>query len=144
MCNFNKKSQLLTLSFMLTLCFDSIQCCHWHCSGHRRGFITCFGNDGGVLASARLVAEATDVFAVHSKGILVPHDQVRHSAAGPAVVLINQEPLLMWERQTERQRDEKQRFNEAFSQGWDLYKLKNLPSPASMFFQSNFLSIRTT
>lgn len=60
-----------------------------------RDFITCFGNNGGVLASARLVAEATDVFAVHSKGILVPHDQVGHSAAGPAVVLINQEPLLM-------------------------------------------------
>lgn len=57
-------------------------------------FITCFGNDGGVLADARLIAEATDVFAVHSKGILVPHDQVRHSAAGPAIVLIDREPLL--------------------------------------------------
>lgn len=60
-----------------------------------RDFITCFGNDGGVLADARLIAEATDVFAEHSKGILVPHDQVRHSAAGPAVVLIDHEPLLM-------------------------------------------------
>lgn len=60
-----------------------------------RDFITCFGNDGGVLADARLVTEATDVFAEHSKGILVPHDQVRHSAAGPAVMLIDREPLLM-------------------------------------------------
>lgn len=60
-----------------------------------RDFITCFGNDGGVLADAGHVAEATDVFAEHSKGILVPHDQVRHSAAGPAVVLIHREPLLM-------------------------------------------------
>lgn len=56
---------------------------------------TCFGNDGGVLADARLIAEATDVFAEHSKGILVPHDQVGHSAAGPAVVLVDREPLLM-------------------------------------------------
>lgn len=60
-----------------------------------RDFITCFGNDGSVLADARLIAEATDVFAEHSKGILVPHDQVRHSAAGPVVVLIDREPLLM-------------------------------------------------
>lgn len=58
-------------------------------------FITCFGNDGSVLADAGFVAEATDVFAEHSKGILVPHDQVRHGAAGPAVVLIDREPLLM-------------------------------------------------
>lgn len=68
-------------------------------------FITCFGNDGGVLADARLVAEATDVFAEHSERKLVPHDQVRHSAAGPAVVLIDREPLLMRERQIERQRE---------------------------------------
>lgn len=60
-----------------------------------RDYITGFGNDGGVLADASLVAEATDVFAEHSKGILVPHDQVRHSAAGPAVVLIHREPFLM-------------------------------------------------
>lgn len=58
-------------------------------------FITCFGDDGGVLADSRVVAEATDVFAEHSERILVPHDQVRHSAAGPAVVLVDREPLLM-------------------------------------------------
>ena len=56
---------------------------------------TCFGDSGSVLADARNVAEATDVFAEHSKGILVPHDQVRHSAAGPAVVLKDCEPILM-------------------------------------------------
>lgn len=67
-------------------------------------FITCFGNDSGVLADARLIAEATDVFAERSKGILVPHDQVRHSAAGPAVVLVDREPLLMCEREGEVQR----------------------------------------
>lgn len=60
-----------------------------------RDFITCFGNDSGVLADASLIAEATDVFAEHSERILVPHDQVRHSAAGPAVVLIYREPLLI-------------------------------------------------
>lgn len=60
-----------------------------------RDFITGFGNNGSVLADARLVAEATDVFAEHSKRILVAHDQVRHSAAGPAVVLIDHEPFLM-------------------------------------------------
>lgn len=58
-------------------------------------FITCFGNDGGVLADASLIAEAADVFTEHSKRILVPHDQVGHSAAGPTVVLIDREPLLM-------------------------------------------------
>lgn len=58
-------------------------------------FITCFGNDGSVLADARLVTEAADVFAEHSKGILVPHDQVGHCADGPAVVLIDREPLLI-------------------------------------------------
>lgn len=67
-----------------------------------RDFITCFGNDGRVLADAGLVAEAADVFAEHSEGILVPHDQVRHSAAGPAVVLIDREPLLM-PRETEKE-----------------------------------------
>lgn len=64
-----------------------------------RDFITCFGDDSGILADANRVAEATDVFAEHSKGILVPHDQVRHSAAGPAVVLIDREPFLMRERE---------------------------------------------
>lgn len=60
-----------------------------------RDFITCFGNDGGVLADAGRFAEAADVFAEHSEGILVPHDQVGHCAAGPAVVLIHREPFLM-------------------------------------------------
>lgn len=76
------------------------------CMALSRDFITCFSNDGSVLADARLITEATDVFAEHSKGILVPHDQVRHSAAGPAVVLIDREPLLMWERKRERERGE--------------------------------------
>lgn len=58
-------------------------------------FITRLGDDGGVLADAGLVAEATDVFAEHSERILVPHDQVGHGAAGPAVVLVDREPLLM-------------------------------------------------
>lgn len=57
--------------------------------------VTCFGDEGGVLAEARIVAEAADVFTKYSEGILVSHDQVGHSAAGPAVVLIDREPLLM-------------------------------------------------
>lgn len=65
------------------------------CMALCREFITCFDNDGSVLTDARLITEATDVFAEHSKGILVPHDQVRHSAAGPAVVFIDREPFLM-------------------------------------------------
>ena len=69
-----------------------------------RDFITCFGNDSCVLANAGIIAEATDVFTEHSKGILVPHDQVRHSTAGPAVVHINREPVLMSESQRERRR----------------------------------------
>lgn len=70
----------------------------------RGDFITCFGNDGGVLADARLVAEAADVFAEDAKGVLVAHDQVRHGAAGPAVVLVDREPPLMCERDGQRSR----------------------------------------
>lgn len=63
-------------------------------SAPRGVFITCLGNDGVVLADAGLVAVAADVFAEHSEGILVPHDQVRHGAAGPTVVLVDREPIL--------------------------------------------------
>lgn len=77
-------------------------------------FITRFSNDGSVLADAGLIAEAADVFAEHSKGILVPHDQVRHSAAGPVVVLIDREPLLMWESERHRRRESKGKGSHGF------------------------------
>lgn len=62
--------------------------------------ITCFHDDGRVVADSGLVAEATDVFTEHLETVLVAHDQVRHGAAGPAVVLEHREPLLMWDTET--------------------------------------------
>lgn len=71
---------------------------------------TCFGNDSGVLAAAGIVAEAADVFAEHSERVLVPHDQVGHSAAGPAVVLIDREPLLRQREEAAAQRSSHLKF----------------------------------
>lgn len=82
---------------------------------------TCFGDDGRVLADARIVAAATYVLAEDSEGILVAHDQVGHGAAGPAVVLVDGEPLL------EPQRN--RRLNEAQEPSWRCALADDSPIP---------------
>lgn len=76
-------------------------------------FSTCFGDDGRVLADARIVAAATHVLAEHSEGILVAHDQVGHGAAGPAVVLVDGEPLLEPQRNRKEAQEPRQRCSRA-------------------------------
>lgn len=65
----------------------------------RYGFTTCLADDGRVLADARVVTAAADVLAEDPEGVLVAHDQVGHGAAGPAVVLVDGEPLLEAQRE---------------------------------------------
>lgn len=65
------------------------------------GFITCLADDGRVLADTRVVTAAADVLAEDPEGVLVAHDQVGHGAAGPAVVLVDGEPLLEAQRERE-------------------------------------------
>lgn len=64
------------------------------------GFTTCLADDSRVLADARVVTAAADVLAEDPEGVLVAHDQVGHGAAGPAVVLVDGEPLLEAQRES--------------------------------------------
>lgn len=76
-------------------------------------FSTCFADDGRVLADARIVAAATYVLAENSEGILVAHDQVGHGAAGPAVVLVDGEPLLEPQRNRKEAQESRWRCSRA-------------------------------
>lgn len=65
-------------------------------------FITCLADDGCVLADAGVVAATAGVLAEDPEDVLVAHDQVRHGASRPAVVLEDGEPFLEAQRAGER------------------------------------------
>lgn len=56
--------------------------------------LTCLGNDSRVLAEARLLTQAAEVFTVDAEHVFVAHDQIRSCAVLSSVVLINSEPFL--------------------------------------------------
>lgn len=70
----------------------STACKYWkHCH-------TCFANHSRVLAHARLLAQATEIFAVDAEHVFVAHDQIRNCAVCSSIVLINSKPFLEREK----------------------------------------------